>query len=176
MFASRCNYGICLLALALALALVGPGWTQTATPPSPELTNLYRQAVSLLEQAQQQLTEGNLSAALAQVKQCNELFTRLQKECAAVLAERQLSSQDSQQLAINQKLAADAQAQADRLLETAAAKGKQARELKAQGKVEAGDAAYHESREEYLQAQNLSIKSAIYALQNQQIIFRFLAP
>ena len=68
------------------------------------------------------------------------------------------------------------QAQADKLLETAGAKKKQAEELRAQGKAEAGDAAERESKEQYLQAQTLSIKAAIYALRNQQIIFRFLAP
>jgi hypothetical protein len=176
MFASRCHIGICLLALPLALALVGPGWAQTATPPASEPAKAYAQAVSLLEQAQQQLTEKNLPVALSLVKQSNTLFTSLQKESAAKLAERQLSSQESQQLAINQKLATEAQAQADRLLETAAAKGKQAKELRAQGQAEAGDAAERESKEQYLQAQNLSIKAAIYALCNQQIIFRFLAP
>ena len=62
------------------------------------------------------------------------------------------------------------------LLETAGAKKKQAEELRAQGKADAGDAAERESKEQYLQAQTLSIKAAIYALRNQQIIFRFLAP
>jgi len=176
MFLSRRNCGICLLALALAVALVGAGWTQTAPPPASEPAKVYAQAVAFLEQAQQQLTAGNLSAALSLVKQSNELFTRLQKESATALAARQLSAQDDQQLAINQKLAADAQAQADRLIETAAAKKKRGQELQAQGQAEAGDAAIRESREEYLQAQTLSIKSAIYALRNQQIIFRFLAP
>jgi hypothetical protein len=150
MFVSRRNCGICLL--ALALALVGSGWSQSAPPPASGQADVYAQAVALLEQAQQQVTTGNPSAALALVKQSNELFTRLQKECAAALAERQLSPQDDQQLAINQKLAADAQAQADRLIETAAAKKKRG------------------------QARTLSIKAAIYALRNQQIIFRFLAP
>ena len=176
MFVSRRNCGICLLALALALALVGAGWTQTAPPPAPEQAKDYAQAVALLEEAQQQIAAKNPSGALALVKQSNELFTRLQKESAAALAERQLSPQDDQQLAINQKLAADAQSQADRLIETAAAKKKRGQELQAQGQAEAGDAALRESREEYLQAQTLSIKSAIYALRNQQIIFRFLAP
>jgi hypothetical protein len=176
MLVSRRNYGICLLALAMPLTLAGAGWTQTAPPPSPEQAKVYTQAASLLEQAQQQVIAANPSAALALVKQSNELFTRLQKECAAVLAERELSPQDDQQLAINQKLAGDAQAQADRLIETAAAKKKRGQELQAQGQAEAGDAALRESREEYLQAQTLSIKSAIYALRNQQIIFRFLAP
>ena len=176
MFVFRCNYGICLLALALALALGGTGWAQTATPPASEPAKVYGQAVSLLEEAQQQLAAGNLSVALSLVKQSNSLFTLLQKESAAKLAERQLSSQESQQLAINQKLATEAQAEADRLFSTAGAKKKQAMELRAQGPAEAGDAAERESKEQYLQAQNLSIKSAIYALQNQQIIFRFLAP
>jgi len=176
MHVSRRNYGICLLALVLALALVGAGWAQTAPPAAPEPTNLYRQAVALLEQADQQLTAENLSVALSLVKQCNEIFTRLQKESAAKLAERQLSSQESQQLAINQKLGEEAQAKADGFLPTATAKKKQAEELRAQGQAEAGDAAERESREQYLQVQKFSIKSAIYALRNQEIIFRFLAP
>ena len=176
MFVFRSNYGICLLTLSLALSLVGAGWAQTAPPPASEPAKVYGQAVSLLEQAQRELAAENLSVALSLVKQSNSLFTLLQKESAAKLAERELSSQESQQLAINQKLATDAQAQADRLLETAGAKKKQAMDLRAQGKAEAGDAAERESKEQYLQAQNLSIKSAIYALCNQQIIFRFLAP
>jgi preprotein translocase subunit Sec63 len=175
MYLSRCNCGICLLALVLALALVGAGWSQTATPAAPE-ANPYRQAVAFLDQAEQQLTAKNLSSALSLVKQTNSIFTSLQKESAAKLAERELSAQESQQLAINQKLAAEAQAQADGLLETAAAKKKQAEELRTKGQAEAGDAAERESKEQYLQVQTLSIKSAIYALRNQQIIFRFLAP
>ena len=146
MYLSRHNYGICLLALAMAMALVGAGWGQTATPTAPD-ANPYRQAVAHLEQAEQQLTAGNLSAALTLVKKSNELFTRFQKESAAKLAERELSSQESQQLAINQKLATEAQAQADGLLETAAAKKKQAVELRNKGQAEAGDAAERESRE-----------------------------
>jgi hypothetical protein len=168
------NSGIYLLALSLALA--GAGWAQTAAPPASDPAKVYGQAVSLLEEAQQQLEAGNLSVALSLVKQSNSLFTLLQKESAAKLAERELSPQESQQLAINQKLATEAQAKADELLVTAAAKKKQAEELRAKGQAEAGDSAERESKEQYLQAQNLSIKSATYALRNQQIIFRFLAP
>ncbi|MGO8762996.1 MAG: hypothetical protein ACLP2P_10220 [Desulfobaccales bacterium] len=170
-FVSRCNCAICLL--ALALALVGPGWAQT--PPVAETdATLYTRAVALLDQAQQQLTAGNLPAALSLVKQSNQLFTLLQKKSTAALAGRELSRQDAQQLAINEKLATDAQAQADRLLEAAAAKKKQAMEAPAQ--TEVGETAMRESREGSLQSQALSIKAAIYALRNQQIIFRFLAP
>jgi hypothetical protein len=176
MFNSRRNYGIGLLALALLLALAGAGWAQTAPPVSSGTADLYRRAVALLDQAQQELTAGNLSAALTLVKQSNASFTDLQKQVAAVLAERQISPKDAQQLAINQKLAADAQSQGDSLLATAAAKKKEAGELEARGQAEAANAAYGESREQYKQAQNLSIKAAIHALRNQEIIFRFLAP
>ena len=172
----RRNYGICLLALALILSLVGAGWAQTATPTASEPAKNYGQAVSLLDQAEQQLTAGNLPVALSMVKQSNSLFTLLQKESAAKLAERELSSKESEQLTINQKLGEEAQAKADGFLPTATAKKKQAEELRAKGQAEAGDAAERESKEQYLEVQKFSIKSAIYALRNQQIIFRFLAP
>ena len=171
----RCHYAICLLALVLTLALAGAGWSQTATTPAPD-ANPYRQAVTLLDQAEQELNAKNLSAALSLVKQTNAIFTSLQKESAAKLAERELSSKESEQLAINQKLGEEAQAKADSFLPTATAKKKQAEELRAKGQAEAGDAAERESKEQYLQVQTFSIKSAIYALRNQQIIFRFLAP
>jgi hypothetical protein len=174
MFLNRRHTGFCLPALALVLVLVGAAWAQTPEPTSPEPAALYHQAVALLDQAEQQLNAENLAAALALVKQANALFTRLQKECAAALVGRQLSRKDEQQVAINEKLAADAQAQADRLLEAAAAKKKQALELQPQ--TEAAETAWRESRAGYLQSQTLSIKAAIYALRNQQIIFRFLAP
>jgi FtsZ-interacting cell division protein ZipA len=175
MFMSRGSFGICVLALALALALVGAGWAQTASPTAPD-ANPYRQAVALLDQAEQELTAKNLSAALSLVKQTNAIFTSLQKESAAKLAERELSSKESEQLAINQKLGEEAQAKADSFLPTATAKKKQAEELRAKGQAEAADAAERESKDQYLQVQTFSIKSAIYALRNQQIIFRFLGP
>jgi len=171
----RGNSGICLLALTLTLALAGAVRAQTTATPAPD-ANPYRQAVALLDQSDQELTAGNPSAALSLVKQSNALFTRLQKESAAKLADHAISAQESQQLAINQKLAAEVQAKADELLKTAAAKRKQAAELREKGQEEAADAVERESRDQYLQAQTLSIKSAIYALRNQQIIFRFLAP
>jgi hypothetical protein len=52
-----------VLALALALALVGTAWTQTTKPTSPDHAILYRRAVSLLGQAQQKVNTGDLSEA-----------------------------------------------------------------------------------------------------------------
>lgn len=176
MFIFRSNCGISVLALALALALVGAGWAQTAKPISPDHAILYRRAVALLDQAQQKLKDGDLAAAKSAVKQSNSLFTLLQKEYASVLAERELSPQEDQQLAINQKLADDTHAEADRLMATAAAREKKAQELEAQGQEADSKASYRQSRDGYNRAQNLYVRSGLYALRNQQLIFRFLAP
>jgi len=176
MFMSRGNCAICVLALVLALALVGAGWAQTANPISPDHAILYRRAVTFLDQAQQKLKDGDLAAAKSLVKQSNSLFTLLQKECASVLAERELSPQEDQQLAIDQKLADDTHAQADRLMETAAAQEKKAQELEAQGREVDSKASYRQSRDGYNRAQNLYVRSELHALRNQQRIFRFLAP
>ena len=93
-----------------------------------------------------------------------------------MLAERELSPQEDEQLAINQKLADDTHAQADRLMATAAAQDKKAQELEAQGREADSKASYRQSRDDYNRAQNLYIKASIYSLRNQQRIFRFLAP
>ena len=74
------------------------------------------------------------------------MFTLLQKEYASVLAERELSPQEDEQLAINQKLADDTHAQADRLMATAAAQEKKAQELEAQGREADSKASYRQSR------------------------------
>ena len=176
MFIFRSNCGISVLALALALALVGAGWAQTAKPTSPDHAILYRRAVALLDQAQQKLTAGDLAGAKSLVKQSDSLFTLLKKEYASVLAERELSPQEDQQLAINQKLANDTHAQADRLMATAAAQEKKAQELETQGREADSKASYRQSKDEYLRAQSLYVRSALQALRNQQMIFRFLAP
>ena len=176
MFISRGNCGICVLALALALTLVGAGWAQTTNPASPDHAILYKRAVSLLDQAQQQLNGGNLSAAKSQAKEANSLFTLLKNQYTSALAEHELTPQEEQQLAINQKLAGDAQAQADRLMATAAAQDKKAQGLEAQKQEVDSKASYRQSRDDYNRAQNLYIKASIYSLRNQQRIFRFLAP
>jgi len=176
MFMSRSNCGICLLALALALAMVGASWAQASKPISKDHAILYQRAVGFLDQAEQKLKAGDLTAAKAQVKQSNALFTLLQKEYASRLAERELSPQEDEQLAINQKLANDTHAQADGLMATAAAQEKKAQELEAQGREADSKASYRQSRDGYNQAQNLYVKSELYSLRNQQRIFRFLAP
>jgi hypothetical protein len=171
---SRCTFGICLWITALTLA--GSCWAQTTKPAQPGHAILYGRAVSLLDQAQQQLNAGNLAGAKTQAKEANSLFSLLKNEYASLLAERELTPQEEQQLAVNQKLAADAHAQADRLMATATAQEKKARDLEAQGREADSKALYRQSKDGYDRAQNLYIKSSIYALRNQQRIFRYLVP
>jgi hypothetical protein len=176
MFMSRSNYGICVLALTLTLAMVGTGWSQASKPISKDHAILYRRAVGFLDQAEQKLTAGDLAGAKSLVKQSNGLFTLLKQEYTSVLAERELSPQEDEQLAISQKLADDTHAQADRLMATAAAQDKKAQELEAQGREADSKASYRQSKDGYNQAQNLYLKASIHSLRNQQRIFRFLAP
>ncbi len=163
-------------ALALVLVLANSGWAQAPPTATSDPADLYRRAVTFLQQAEQQLNAGNIAEAKSQARQANALFTVLQKDSAKLLAERKLTPQEEQQLAITQKLADDTQAEADRLMASAADKEKQGRELAIQGKKEASQAAYRASREDYRQAGNLSIKSLIHALRNQQQLFQFLSP
>ncbi len=59
-------------------------------------------------------------------KEAKSLFAILQKECGQDQKERLLTPQETQQEAINQKLSADEQAQADRLVKSAEEKFKKA--------------------------------------------------
>jgi uncharacterized protein (DUF1697 family) len=139
----------------------------------PDHAILYKRAVSLLDQAEKKLTAGYTAEAKSLLKEANSLFTILQKECAPQERERMLTDQEAQQEAINQKLAADELAQAERLMKSADEKEKKA------AKIEAANPDLYvkyqrEAKGEYEQAHKRSIKSEIYALRNQQMVFKFL--
>jgi len=61
-------------------------------------------------------------------------------------------------------------------METAATQDKKGQELETQGREEASKASYRQSKDGYNRAQSLYVRSAIYALRNQQMLFRFLTP
>jgi hypothetical protein len=139
----------------------------------PDHAILYKRAVSLLEKAQKKLAAGYTAEAKSLVKEANALFTILQKECAPQERERILTDQEAQQEAINQKLAADELSQAERLIKSADEKEQKA------AKIETTNPDLYvkyqrEAKGEYEQAHKRSIKSEIYALRNQQMVFGFL--
>ena len=79
-----------------------------------------------------------------------------------------------QQEAINQKLAADELAQADRLIQSAEEKQQKAVKLE-MTQPEVYLKYQREAKAEFEQAHKRSIKSEIYALRNQQMVFGWLS-
>jgi hypothetical protein len=160
-----------------ALLMVAPlGLAQTQKPPvkcGPDHAILYKRAVTLVDKAEKKLAAGYTAEAKSLLKEANSLFTILQKECIPQEKERMLTDKETQQEAINQKLAADELAQAERLMKSADEKTKQA------AKVETTNPDLYvqyqrQAKSEYEQAQKRSIRSEIYALRNQQMLFKFL--
>jgi hypothetical protein len=139
----------------------------------PDHAILYKRAVKLLDAAEKKLNAGYTAEAKNLVKEANSLFTILQKECGPEQKERTLTDKETQQEAINQKLAADELAQADRLMKSADEKEKKAVKIEPT-QPEVSLKYQREAKSEYEQAHKRSIKSEIYALRNQQMVFAFL--
>ncbi len=129
--------------------------------------------MKLLDDAEKKLTAGYVAEAKSHLKEANSLFTILQKECGPQEKERVLTDKEAQQEAINQKLAADELAQAERLMKSADEKSQKS------AKIETTQPDLYlkyqkEAKSEFEQAQKRSIRSEIYALRNQQMVFGFL--
>jgi hypothetical protein len=183
-----------VVAALLVLALSGPSLAQTQTKPpaqdqpqtqtqtqapkppacGPDHAILYKRAVTLLDNAEKKLNAKYTAEAKALAKEANSLFTILQKECGPSQRERILNPKEEQQEAINQKLAADERAQAERLEKSAEEKFKKAQQLEVK-EPDLSNKLLGESKGEAEQAHRRNIKAMIYALRNQQMIFRFLA-
>ena len=162
------------LMVLLALGLSGTVLAQTAkTKCGPDHAILYKRAVGLLDQAEKKLTARYTAEAKSLVKEANSLFTILQKECGQEQKDRLLTDKEAQQESINQKLSADERSAADRLMKSAEDKEKKAQQLEA-SQPEVSLKYQREAKEEYEQAHKRYIKSGIYALRNQQMLFSFL--
>jgi hypothetical protein len=170
-----CRHLLVIVAFLLMAGML-PVLAQTAKPAcGPDHAILYKRAVGLLDQAEKKLTARYTAEAKALVKEANSLFTILQKECGPVQRERPLTPKEVQQEAINHKLAADALAQADRLMQTAAAKEKKSQEAENRGQKDLSIQLQRQAKGEYELAHTQSIKAEIYALRTQQMLFLFLA-
>jgi small-conductance mechanosensitive channel len=159
-----------------ALLLIVPLAAQAQNPPAkcgPDHAILYKRAVKLLDTAEKKLNAGYTAEAKSLAKEANSLFTILQKECGPAQKDRELTDKEVQQEAINQKLAADELAQAERLMKSADEKTQKATKLEAT-QPDVAAKYQREAKSEYEQAHKRSIKSEIYALRNQQMVFGFL--
>jgi DNA anti-recombination protein RmuC len=163
-----------MIGVLLVLGLSGTVLAQTAKAKcGPDHAILYKRAVGLLDQAEKKLTARYTAEAKSMVKEANSLFTILQKECGPEQKERILTDQETQQEAINQKLAADERSAADRLMKSAEDKEKKAQQLEA-SQPDVSVKYQGEAKQEYEQAHKRFIKAEIYALRNQQMVFGFL--
>jgi hypothetical protein len=171
---TRSRFVVVVLGVLLLLGFIGLALAQK--PPTkcgPDHAILYKRAVKLLDSAEKKLAEGYTAEAKAQVKEANSLFSILVKECGPEQKERILTDKEAQQEAINQKLCADERAQANRLMKSATNKEKQSAKLDATHP----DLAVKYQREakfKYEQANKRYIRAEIYALRNQQMVFKFL--
>ncbi len=114
-----------LLALGFSSAVLAQ------KPPAkcgPDHAILYKRAVKLLDNAEKKLAAGYTAEAKSKAKEANSLFTILQKECGPQQADRVLTDQEVQQESINQKLASDELAQAERLIKSAEEKTAEGRQ------------------------------------------------
>jgi hypothetical protein len=139
----------------------------------PDHAILYKRAVKLLDNAEKKLAAGYTAEAKSQAKEANSLFTILQKECGPQQADRALTDQEIQQESINQKLAADELAQAELLTKSAEEKQQKAAKIE-MTQPDLYQKYQREAKAEFEQAHKRSIKSEIYALRNQQMVFGFL--
>ncbi len=164
-----------LLGGLLVWGLLGSALAQQSPAKcGPDHAILYKRAVKLLDNAEKKLTAGYTAEAKSQLKEANSLFAILQKECGPQQKERVLTDKETQQEAINQKLAADELAQAESLMKSADEKSQKA------AKIETTQPDLYlkyqkEAKSEFEQAQKRSIRSEIYALRNQQMVFGFLS-
>jgi hypothetical protein len=185
------RYVSIVFTLLLVLGFIGSALAQTQTPPQtqpqtqtapqtqksacgPDHKILYKKAVEKLDSAEKKLNSRYTAEAKAEAKEAKAYFVILQKECGQDQKERALTPKEEQQEAINQKLAADEQAAAERLMKSAEDKEKKSAQIEAtQGDLSVKY--QREAKEEYEQAQKRGIKAMIYAMRTQQMLFSFLA-
>jgi len=141
----------------------------------PDHAILYKKAVKLIDSAEKKLAAKYTAEAKAQLKEANSLFSVLVKECGPLQKERALTEAEMAEEARNNKLKEEAMAQIDRLEKSYEANLKKAQEYELKGQSEMGDKYARQAKDESERAHVLAIKAEIYALRNQQMIFRFLA-
>ena len=171
---TRSRFMVSVLGVLLLCGFIGLALAQN--PPTkcgPDHAILYKRAVKLLDSAEKKLTGGYTAEAKAQIKEANSLFTILQKECGPQQKDRILTDQEAQQEAINQKLCADERAQADLLMKSGTDKEQQSAKLDAT-QPDVALKYQREAKSNYEQAQKRYIRAEIYALRNQQMVFKFL--
>jgi hypothetical protein len=165
-----------ITALCLGVALCGFALAQAPQPKcGPDHAILYKKAVKLIDSAEKKMAGKYMAEAKAQLKEANSLFSVLVKECGPAQKDRALTEAELQQEAQNNKLKEEAMTQIARLEKSYEANLKKAQEYQGRGQSEMADKYARQAKEESEKAHALAIKAEVYALRNQQMVFRFLA-
>jgi hypothetical protein len=139
-----------------------------------ERAKVYQQAVGLLDQAEAKLADDEPKEAFGLAKEARSLFSRLHQECATELDKQQLSFQQMEQEAYNNKMADELYLKGKQHEQTAAQKLAKSQELAKQGdKTQAGKFDV-ESQDELRLSLEMYVKSQIASLRNQQMLLGFL--
>jgi len=163
---------------ALFLGVLLSSFALAQTPQAkcgPDHAILYKKAVKLVDSAEKKMAAKYTAEAKAQIKEANSLFSVLVKECGPLQKERALTEAEMAEEARNNKLKEEAMVQIGQLEKSYEANLKKAQEAQSKGQNELADKYARQAKDESERANVLAIKAEIYALRNQQMIFRFLA-
>jgi hypothetical protein len=179
---TKLYYGSIVSTLFLLLGFCGAALAQTPTPTQPPAAKpacgpdhkiLYKRAITLLDNAEKKLNSKYTAEAKSMAKEAKSLFAILQKECGQGQKERALTPKEEQQEAINQKLSAGEQTQADNLMKSAEEKFTKAQKLET-AQPEMYTTLMRQAKAENELAQKRSIKAMIYAMRTDQMLFSWL--
>jgi hypothetical protein len=162
-----------LIVFSLCLVFVFAAATGTAVAAGADSVQLYKKAVSALDDATKKLTANDVAGAKKAVKEANALFAKLQADNPGVLRQKELTPQQQEQWLQNNKMGQDSQAQGEKLERSGQAKLQQSEAMTGQDDVATKLA--HEAKRELQLAEKAFIQAQIYHLRNLQMALSSLA-
>jgi hypothetical protein len=170
------NILVILVALCWGLLLCSLAVAQSAPVKcGPDHAILYKKAVKLLDSAEKKLKAKYTAEAKAQVKEANSLFSILVKECGPLQKGRALTERETEQEAANNKKKDEYYKKGVALEKSAQEHLKQGQEAETKGQDDLAARNFRQAKAENEQAHAAFIQAEIYALRNQEMIFKFLA-
>lgn len=163
-----CNR-LLLILCTLMLSAAVPTAAQSEGSPKAN----FEKAVQALQKAEQ-LVADNPEAALAAAKEARLLFRDLQKELAEALNQNQLTDAQLEQEDLNTKLADDLYKKGEIFHKAAKEKLARSQELESQGDTAAAQNLAGVAQIEGRLALQNFVRSEIYSLKNQQLVFAIL--
>lgn len=172
------NRSILLILSALCLGLLVSSLAVAQSAPTkcgPDHAILYKKAVKVLDSAEKKLAANYTAEAKAQVKEANSLFSILVKECGPLQKGRALTESEMAQEASNNKKKDEYYKKGLALEKSAVENLKKGQEAEAKGQDDVAARYFRQAKAENEQAHVAFIQAEIYALKNQEMIFKFLA-